>query len=152
MSMGQSDRVRQIVEMEYVTKARKAGKKRFSVRAGDVLRKAEESPDFPRARTPLICNVLQSKKLLNANNLEIESIDGPPSRQSRTVVVHYRVLADSPVRQALGTVAEGRQETSEEKAVRLTEKLRGLLKDELAAYGGGEAFLKWVRSEEDEAA
>jgi hypothetical protein len=32
----------------------------------------------------------------------------------------------------------------------LTGKLFGLLKDELAAYGGGEAFLKWVRSEDDE--
>jgi hypothetical protein len=35
----------------------------------------------------------------------------------------------------------------------MTGKLYGLMKDEMAAFGGGEAFLRWVRSEdEDEAA
>ena len=42
------------------------------------------------------------------------------------------------------------EETSEAWAFRMTEKLRGLLKEELAEYGGGEAFLRWVRSEDDE--
>jgi hypothetical protein len=41
-------------------------------------------------------------------------------------------------------------ETPEEKAFRLTEALRGLLKDEIAAYGGTEGFMRWVRSDEDE--
>jgi hypothetical protein len=43
-------------------------------------------------------------------------------------------------------------ETPAERAARLTHKLAGLLKDELAEYGGGEAFLRWMRSDEDEAA
>ncbi len=44
-------------------------------------------------------------------------------------------------------------ETPEEWAHRMTGKLFGLMKDEFAAFGGGEAFLRWVRSEdEDEAA
>jgi hypothetical protein len=30
--------------------------------------------------------------------------------------------------------------------------MRGLLKEELAEYGGGEAFLRWIRSEEEDAA
>jgi hypothetical protein len=43
-------------------------------------------------------------------------------------------------------------ESSEAWALRLTEKLRGLLKEKLAEYGGGEAFLRWVRSgDEDDA-
>ncbi len=41
------------------------------------------------------------------------------------------------------------EESSEEWATRLTENLRGLLKDELAEYGGAEGFMKWVRSDED---
>jgi hypothetical protein len=41
-------------------------------------------------------------------------------------------------------------ETPEAKALRLTEKLRGLLKEELAEYGGGEAFLRWVRGYDEE--
>lgn len=40
------------------------------------------------------------------------------------------------------------EETPEAWAHRLTEKLCGLLKEEMAAYGGGEAFLRWVRSED----
>ena len=41
-------------------------------------------------------------------------------------------------------------ESPEERACRLTEKLRGLLKEELAEYGGAEAFVRWVRSDGDE--
>lgn len=29
------------------------------------------------------------------------------------------------------------------------EGLRGLLKEEFAEYGGGEAFIRWIRSEDD---
>ena len=42
------------------------------------------------------------------------------------------------------------EESPEERALRLTEKLRGSLKDELAEYGGAEGFMKWVRSDEDD--
>jgi hypothetical protein len=42
---------------------------------------------------------------------------------------------------------EPKPETPEAKAARLTARLRGLLREELAEYGGGEAFLCWVRSE-----
>jgi hypothetical protein len=44
------------------------------------------------------------------------------------------------------------QEDPDAWALRVTEKLRGLLKDELAEYGGGEAFLRWIRSEDEDAA
>jgi hypothetical protein len=40
----------------------------------------------------------------------------------------------------------------EARALRLTEKLRGLMKEEFAAYGGGEAFLRWVRSDHEDPA
>ena len=43
-------------------------------------------------------------------------------------------------------------ETPAERAKRLTNELAGLLKDELAEYGGGEAFLRWMRSDDDAAA
>jgi hypothetical protein len=44
------------------------------------------------------------------------------------------------------------EETSAGRAKRLTNQLAGLLKDELAEYGGGEAFLRWIRSDEEDAA
>ena len=44
------------------------------------------------------------------------------------------------------------QESPTAWAERLADRLRGLLKEELAAYGGGEDFLRWVRSEDPEPA
>jgi hypothetical protein len=40
-----------------------------------------------------------------------------------------------------------RDETPEEWAHRMIGKLFGLLKDEIAAYGGADKFLEWVRSD-----
>ena len=149
----QSDRVREIVLNQYVRPVVESGETRFSVRARDVLKCAEAGEGFPRGRTPLICNVLQSQKLLRAGGLEIEGIDGPPSRQSRTVVVHYRVVgpgtADVHIANS-GVVAKADRETPEEWALRLTDKIRGLMKDEIASHGGTEGYMRWVRSEDDE--
>ena len=146
MATGQSERVRQIVRLEYVARARSEGRRRFQVSARDILHKAEENPDFPRARTPLICMVLQSRKLLEENGIEIERIEGPPSRQSRKVVVHYAFRTDqtSALHQQ-ASESKVNTETPEEKALRLGNKLLGLMKEEIAAYGGGEAYLRWVR-------
>ncbi len=146
----QSDRVRDIVVQQYVRPAIDKGSIRLSIRAGDVLRHAEANEDFPRGRTPLICNVLQSKKLLNEAGLEIEKIEGPPSRQSRNVVVHYRVVDSARTANNVAGDPKPILENPSERAHRLTEKLRGLLKKELAEYGGAEGFIRWVRSDDDE--
>jgi hypothetical protein len=145
----QSDRVRAIIMENYVKPAVRAGSNKLSIRAGDVLRQAEANNDFPRGRTPLVCTVLQSKKLLTEAGLELISVDGPPSLQSRTVVVHYKVLAHASISDP--SINEQRvSETPSQRAFRLTEKLRGLMKDEIAAHGGTEGFMRWVRSDEDE--
>jgi hypothetical protein len=150
--------VREIVRLDYVAKALASGKSRFQVSAREVLHKAEEDPNFPRARTPLICNVLQSKKLLEENGLEIEQIEGPPKRQSRRVVVHYAFRKDNAgarIRteaESVPGVAVEPEESPEERAFRLTEKIRGLMKDEIAAHGGAEGYFRWVRGEDEEAA
>lgn len=153
----QSDRVRGIVIEKYVKPALNAGNTKLSIRARDVLKDAEATEDFPRGRTPLICNVLQSNKLLSEAGLELDRVEGPPSRQSRTVVVHYRVVkSDRTETEAFSgdsSRERGVAEDPAERAKRLTEKLRGLLKEELAEYGGAEGFMRWVRSdEEDDAA
>jgi hypothetical protein len=155
MVIKQSDRVREIVRSEYVERALAKGQTSFQVSARDVLHKAEQNPDFPRARTPLICNVLQSRKLLDENGLEIERIEGPPSRQSRTVVVHY-VFRKEAAKSIRSTVPQTKLkdivETPEQRAFRLTEKIRGLMKEEIAAHGGAEGYLRWVRGEDEDAA
>jgi hypothetical protein len=145
----QSDRIRGIIQDHYIRPALRAGSVRLSIRARDILKEAEATEDFPRGRTPTICSVLQSKKLLIENGLEIESIEGPPSRQSRTVVVHYRVVNPAKLAMSAGDAVAELNEPSAERARRLTEKLRGLLKKELAEYGGAEGFMRWIRSDEE---
>jgi hypothetical protein len=112
---------------------------------------------FPERNWPQVCTAIQARKFLSANGLEIESVDGPPKKQSPTVVVRYHVASQvaKPATGTIGREAEAAnlsEETPSARASRLTGKLRGLLKDELAEYGGGEAFLRWIRSEEEKAA
>jgi hypothetical protein len=152
---GLSEEIRNLAEIRYVRPAIRAGKHQFSIRVRDVLNDLEEGGKSGAGRTPQVCSTLQTKKFLNANGLEIESVDGPPKKQSPTVVVHYRVRANPPAsgetpKSGTGPVVAGLSESPSDRALRLTEKLRGLLKEEMASYGGGEAFLRWVRGHDEE--
>jgi len=153
MKIGLSDQVRRMAQEKYVKPAILSGKVHFSIRVRDLLGDLQ-AKGFPAGHTPQICSALQTAKFLRENGLEIESVEGPPSKMSPTVIVRYRV-AKSGERSA-GVERAGEQnaaeidETPEARAQRLTEKLRGLLKEELAEYGGGEAFLRWVRGYDEE--
>ena len=161
-SSGLSDKIRLLVSERYVQPALKLGSDRLSIRVKDVLKDVAGDPSA-RGRTPAICEVLQGRKLLRENDLEIEGVEGPPSRQSTTVVVHYRILhpgihkgrwaGDSKGDRIMqATTISDREESPRERAGRLTNRMAGLLKDEMAAYGGGDAFMQWIRSDDDEAA
>jgi hypothetical protein len=152
-SVGLSDKIRLLVKEQYVQPALKLGSERLSIRVKDILNDVAGDASA-RGRTPAICEVLQGNKLLRENGLEIEGVDGPPSKQSTTVVVHYRILPEALLagRSESTGDAGALVETPKERARRLTNSIRGILKEELAAYGGGEAFMRWVRSDDDEAA
>lgn len=45
---------------------------------------------------------------------------------------------------------DDQNESSKDRACRLTESLRGLLREEIAEHGGAEAFVRWVRSEDED--
>ena len=156
MNQGLSNQVRSMAQAKYVQPAIRSGKSEFSIHVRD-LREHLLAEGFPGRHTPQICSALQTSKFLRENGLEIEEIIGPRSKMSSTVVVRYRV-ADSTKRPGVGKTPVGAeqmerdQEDPAARALRLTEKLRGLLKEEFAAAGGGEAFLRWVRSEDEDAA
>jgi len=156
MNVGLSDRIRELATTKYVKPAISAGHGRFSIRVRDLLNdlKAE---GFPARNTPQICNAIVTSKFLRDNDLSIETVEGPPSLQSPTVVVHYRVGTSgqasvgsidpaSSVQKSDGTE---HHEDPSARAFRLTEKLRGILKEELAEYGGAEGFMRWIRSEDN---
>lgn len=153
--MRQSDQVRDVALANYVQPALAAGKSRFTVAVKDVLRDLV-AIGFPLGNTPQVCTALRKETFLREHGIEIESIDGPPSKMSTTVIYHYRVARPAHHAQAQQTqrsASAANAETPEARAFRLTEGLRGLLKDEMAAYGGAEGFLRWVRGyyEEDAA-
>jgi hypothetical protein len=154
MGIGSSDLVRTVAVEKYVQPAILAGKKQFSVAVRDIMKDLQVR-GFPAGNYPQVCTALRTGKFLKENGIEIEGIDGPPSGLSTTVVVRYRVKNphthpghDSNLEPANPTSLQG-AEGPAEKALRLTEKLRGLLKTELEEYGGGEAFLRWVRAEDE---
>jgi hypothetical protein len=154
MHHGLSDQVRAVATEKYVQPALIAGKKQFSVAVKDLMRDLQ-TQGFPAKNWPQICTALQTERFLRANGLEIEGVDGPPSKLSTTVVVRYRVTESARQPSAKVNSVESEKssngdESPEAWAFRVTEKIRGLLKEELAEYGGGQAFLRWVRSEDDE--
>ncbi len=156
MNTGLSDKIRALAQSKYVYPAVLAGKGHFSIRVRDLLRDLQEE-GFPGGHTPQVCTALQTSKFLRENGLEIEEVEGPPSKMSPTVVVQYRVAKPvARLEAAKGHKENGALESPEQdpaaRALRMTEKLRGILKEELAEYGGGEAFLRWVRSEDENAA
>ena len=149
-----SDRIRGLAREKYVKPALKNGKARFAI-AVKALWNDMQAEGLPVAgRTPQICSAVQTKKFLRENGLEIENVEGPPSKVSPTVVVHYRVAAAGESAECAKTHEREpeplSEETPEDRARRLTEKLRGLLKEELAEYGGAEGFIRWVRGYDEE--
>jgi len=145
-----SDQVRSVAKDRYVRPAIRSGKTDFSIKVRSVLDDLVPL-GFPANNTPQVCNALRSDKFLRENGLEITSVDGPPSKLSTTVIVHYRVVGSEMGNSQVG----GTRHLAEDgaaRAKRLTEALRGLLKEELKEHGGAEAFVRWVRSDDEEAA
>lgn len=148
---GLSDKVRSIARDRYVKAARHSGKNEFSIRVRDML-DALVPFGFPAGNTKQVCDALGSQKFTRENHLAIVKIDGPPSKKSTTVVVKYRFLPeDEGTNQVPSGSVSAASEDAKARAKRLTDGLRGLLREELAEYGGGEEFLKWVRSEDNAA-
>jgi hypothetical protein len=156
MRQGSSDHVRAVALEKYLKPALLAGKKQFSVAVKDVLQDLV-AQGFPPGNTPQVCTALRKETFLREHGIEIESVEGPPSKMSTTVIFHYRAVSPG-ARSILGkdpvedVPMDPDLEGAAARAARLTQKLRGLLKEELAEYGGGEAFLRWVRSEGEDAA
>jgi hypothetical protein len=149
MSVGLSDKIRAMAQTNYVHPAITSGLDHFSIRVRDVIT-ALQSEGYPTSYTPQICSALQTRKFLSDNGLEIEEVEGPAKKVSPTVVIKYRIKP--PTRASETPRHRSPQEDPSVRAFRLTEKIRGILKDELAAYGGGEAFLRWIRSDDEDAA
>ena len=136
---GKSDMVRQVVIDEYVEPAR-LSKGTIRIRQGDLKAKMV-TLGFPARNANQIGTSIEAEKFWRPLGLELCS----PKGQSRSAdtIYEFKFVGDP-------SASRSAVESPEERAFRLTEKLRGLMKDEIAAHGGTEGFMRWVRSDEDE--
>ncbi len=147
MAADYSNKIRALAEHRYVLPARREGRRKFEIRVRDVLNTMVEREGLPRQNVPQVCSALRSpRKFLEPLGLEIERIEGPPSQMSPTVVFHYRFLSEA-VGNRTDAGSGPHQEEGGHRPGSPLARLRGLLREEMAAYGGGEAFLKWLRTD-----
>ena len=151
MSVKLADKVRTTAIQKYVEPAKKAGAREFSIAVKDLL-KDLRAVDFPLNYTPLVCNSIKTKGFQRENHLEITEIEGPKSQTGTRVVVHYRLMDDPGSIERRSPNQDRQTESSKDRATRLTEGLRGLLQEEIASFGSADAFIRWVRSDDEEAA
>ena len=124
--MSNADKIRLHGRKRYVLSARDRGQKRFSIQVGDVVRELGLMN-----RVPAVCSALKTGKFLKENNLRVVETIAPKSGQSTTVVYTYEFVDDK------GSPAKVEDPWA---------RLRGAMKDILAEYGGGEAYLRAERS------
>lgn len=137
--MKQADKIRTYASERYVAPARGQREKRFTIRAGDVVREME----LVGGRAPAVCSALKTREFLQENALRLISRTGPESGQSTTVTYTYEFLDDKPSPGPRVPDSSGGSPQSAEDA---WERLRGALKDVFAEYGGGEAYLRAERT------
>ena len=146
MALELSDKVRAYAEQTYVAPARRAGRKGFSIGVREVWNSLVEREGFPRQNVPQVCNALRSQKFLVPLGLEIERVEGPPSQTSTTVVFHYR-FQDVREQGSPSSNLSSVQPPGEPPPTLPIDRLWGLLREELKEYGGGEAFLRGLRTD-----
>lgn len=139
---GWSDRVREVADRDYVQPARPR-RDRIKIRFGDLKVKMLRL-GFPAQNANQLASPLESSKFWEPRGLEMCTPRGQGRKED--TVFEFRFVDE--LENGLDTA----KESAAERALRLTEKLRGTMKEEIAEHGGAEGFIRWVRSDEDEAA
>lgn len=123
--MRDADKIRMHGKQTYVLPARRRRERRFSIRAGDVVRELRMT-----GRAPAVCSALKSREFLQQNGLQLVEKSGPKSGQSTTVTYTYEFIDNTPP-------------SSKDDA---WGSLRGILKEAFTELGGGEQYLRAERS------
>src|SRR5438132_3584184 len=120
-------RVREWVQNHIVQPARARGDRVITVTAGEVHKQLGLTN-----RVPVVCQALRSKRFLEANNLVLKDVTGPPSGLSTTVKFTYEIVA-------------GDTDETAKKRHPLWD-LVGIGKTVFGELGGGENFIKSERA------
>ena len=147
--MNLHNEIRRLAEKR-VAVATEQGLNAFSIAVKDLIRDAEREGISTARRTPAFCKAIQAKKeFCKKNSLDIVRVDGPPKGLSTTVVVHYQRTYGTSL-EGLRNGGSDQVEKPAERAERLVNRLRGLMRDEIAAKGGTLEYVRWARSDQEE--
>ena len=139
-----SDEIRHEAMRRFVDPARVSGKREFTISVKELMKAFPA--EFSLERQGQFCSALRTRNFLSQNGLELVAVHGPASKRSTTVsyVYRFRPACD----EAAMTTQPMSEAAAREEAHRLVNGLRGLLKEEIADFGGTEAYMRWVRSDE----
>src|SRR5579859_3698274 len=126
------EQIRKLAEREFVARSRSAGNTEFAIAVRDLMAKAQAAGISTSGRTPAFCNAIRTLDFLDENGLEVSGVEGPQSKLSTTVVVHYRFrgVPHSPARLAHQPPVTA----SDDPLMRLRGVLKGAMREGAAAF------------------
>jgi hypothetical protein len=104
------------------------------------MKQAEAEGMSTAQRTPAFCTAIQTRKFLEMNGLKVVGVEGPASKKSTTVVVHYEFV-DHP---APSSSKHGQPYSTEDPLLELSGVLRGAIRE------GAAAFLSELRRDKEQ--
>jgi hypothetical protein len=138
-SMDVHDEIRRIAVQRFVAPAQDSCQREFSIPIKALIEQAEAEGMSTAQRTPAFCTAIQTRKFLETNRLKVASVDGPASKKSTTVVVHY--VFDELVAPSLNS--PGRPHSTQDSLMELSGLLRGAIRE------GAAAFLRELRRDRE---
>jgi hypothetical protein len=133
------DEIRRIAQQRFVAPAHNSCQREFSIPIRALIEQAETEGMSTAQRTPAFCTAIQTRKFLEANGLKVVGVDGPASKKSTTVVVHY--VFDELVAPSFNS-PDGAPST-QDPLLELSGILRGAIRE------GAAAFLQELRRDKD---
>lgn len=137
-----ADEIRRIARTAFVIPAHRSSMTEFSIAVRELMNKAEASGISTVQRTPAFCMSIQTKEFLRENALEILRVDGPASKRSTTVVVHFR-FRDQPLGVGESENPRVSIESPTDPLLELSGILRGAIRE------GAAAFVRELRRDTD---
>ncbi len=100
-----------------------------------------EAEGFAKNRPAQFCTAVQKESFRDEQGFVVERVDGPVKGKGPLAVLHCRFKTRP------GSSAQLRVESPDERALRVTEKLRGRLQTVIQRFAGTEGYMAWVRRE-----
>jgi hypothetical protein len=135
------EQIRELAEREFVARSRSAGKTEFVIAVRDLMAKAQAAGISTSGRTPAFCNAIRTLDFLDENGLEVSGVEGPQSKLSTTVVVHYRFRGVPHSRAGLADLSS--VAAPDDPLMRLRGVLKGAMRE------GAAAFLQELRRDKE---